>query len=259
MKKPKILLLDIESTPNLVYSWRLGKQYITIENIHKERKISCICYKWKGESKIHSLEMDLSKHHLWDKDDNADEKMLKKFCDIYQEADLAVGHNAIKFDVSFIRSRLIKYGLPDIAPVIVDDTYLASTPIGFNSHKLDYLSQYLGHGKKAPHPYKLWVDVMNGDRKALTDTVNYCKQDVRLLEKVYDSLLPYIKTKLNRATFAQDSQLCPSCGWATLVRNKEYVSATGGVKLTMRCSHCGKYSTKSLKSIKDSKSYPRAS
>lgn len=257
MKKPRILFFDIETTPNIVFLWRLGKQFVTIDNIHKERKVSCICYKWAGENKIHSLNMDMGLHDLTKHDDDADKQMLEDFCKVYEQADLGVGHNGIKFDVSFIRSRLVRYKLPDIAPIIVDDTYLASKGIGFNSHKLDYLSQYLGIGKKAPHPYKLWVDVMRGDKKAMQETITYCKQDVRLLENVYNKLLPYIKTKLNRAAFAQDTKLCPSCGKNSLVSKGPITTITWGVRQRKRCTNCGKHCTTGSKPLISSKEYPR--
>lgn len=257
MKKPRILFFDIEVSPNLVFVWRLGKQYVTMENVHKERKVTCICYKWGGEDKIHSLKMTMGLHDLTKHDDNADAAMLAEFCEAYKQADLAVGHNAVKFDISLIRSRLVKYGLPDIAPIIVDDTYLASKGIGFNSHKLDYLSQYLGIGKKAAHPYQLWVDVMRGSTKALTDTVEYCKQDVRLLEKVYNKLLPYIQTKLNRAAFSENNKACPSCGKESLVCRGQRITISRGIRQAKQCMNCGKYCSTGTRSLTDSKSYPR--
>lgn len=257
MKKPKILFFDIETTPNLVFTWRLGKQYVTQENIYKERKVSCICYKWAHENKIHALSMDISKHSLNATDDKADYEMLSQFCQVYKEADLVVGHNAIKFDIGFIRSRLVKYRLGDMAPIIVDDTYLASQNIGFNSHKLDYLSKYLGVGKKSPHPYDLWTNVMKGDRRSLHDTIEYCKQDVRLLEKVYNNLLPYIKTKLNRAVFMEDPRVCPSCGEAALVSRGYAPTITWGKRNRRQCQKCGKYCTTGSVPLINSKTYPR--
>jgi uncharacterized protein YprB with RNaseH-like and TPR domain len=258
IKKPHILYFDIETTPNLVFVWRLGKQYVSYDSIHKERKISCICYKWGGEKTIHTLKMNMSLHDLTKHDDQADKKMLEEFCKVYKEADLAVGHNGIKFDIGSIRSRLVAYNLPDIAPVILDDTYISTKAIGFNSHKLDYLSKYLGLGQKAPHPYQLWVNVMQGNEKALDETVEYCVQDVRLLEKIYNAVLPYINTKLNRAAFNEDARLCPSCGKNTLISNGTKVTVTWGQKTQFKCTSCGKYSTSGATKIAtDSKILPR--
>jgi hypothetical protein len=52
VRGPKIrrLFWDIEVTPNLVWSWRVGfKINLSHENIVKERKVICIAFKWEGE------------------------------------------------------------------------------------------------------------------------------------------------------------------------------------------------------------------
>lgn len=250
-------MFDIETLPNLCFTWGLGKQYVNYENIHKERKVACICYKWVGDPKIYSLTMDMAKHDLTKTDDTGDYEMLKKFSEVYAQADLAVGHNAIAFDKAFIRSRLVKHRLPDIAPVIIDDTYISATPLKFNSHKLDYLSRYLGLGTKAPHPYRLWVEVVQGSRPALRKMVKYCIQDIRLLERVYKALQPYVKTKLNRAVFAEDFRVCPSCGVAALVSSGTKRTAGLGLRHQYRCTACGKYCTTGKSLIKLPGNFPR--
>lgn len=243
-KQPKVLFFDIEINPNLCYTWGLGKQWVGYENIHKERQITVICWKWAGEKQIRSLCFNLDKHDLSKRDDDADKNLLEIFRKEYEKADVAVGHNAIKFDIGTIRSRLIKHGLKDIAPVILDDTYLASLSLRFNSHKLDYLSQYLDIGRKAPHEYSLWKRVMAGDRRALRDMVKYCKQDVVLLEKVYEKLKPFIRSKLNRAVFHTDDRRCPSCGETRLIKNGYRMNASGNKKIRLKCIGCGKHCLK---------------
>lgn len=201
--------------------------------------------------------MDLSRHDLASRDDDSDYGLLKQFSEVYTRADLAVGHNAIRFDKGVIRSRLIKHKLPDIYPVVVDDTYISALPIAFTSHRLDYISQYLNLGQKTNHPYKLWVDVMRGSKKALEDTIAYCKQDVILLERVYNALLPYIKTNLNRAVFAENNQLCPGCGQATLVKDSIRMTANLGKRRRWRCKNCGRSVTTGINLLQNVKEYPR--
>ena len=253
---PKTLLFDIETLPNLCFTWGVGKQYVGYENIHKERKIACICYKWLGEAPIYSLAMDMSLHNLNKRDDDADRKLLADFAIVYRRADLAVGHNSIAFDKAIIRSRLVKYKMPDITPVIMDDTYIQTKGIGFTSHKLDYISQYLGLGEKKPHPYKLWKDVMGGSKQALLDMVDYCKGDVRLEERVYKWLLPYMSSKFNRAVFAGDPTMCPSCGEKRL-RKEGTRSLLGGLKQKWVCMSCGHPWTSPLKPLDKAKEFLR--
>jgi DNA polymerase III epsilon subunit-like protein len=169
--------------------------------------------------------------------------MLSKFSKVYEQADLAVAHNGIKFDVGTIRARLVKHGLKDIRPVVVDDTYIQSVSLGFNCHKLDYLANYLGLGQKAPHSYELWTKVMRNSHGALKEMVRYCIVDVLLLERVYRRLLPYIKTKVNRAVFHNDASMCPSCESTMVGKHKKKLCAGNVIKQQYQCKSCGKYFT----------------
>lgn len=257
MTNPKILLFDIETSPNLAYVWGLGKQYVGYTQLAKEKKITCICYKWLGKDKIYSLKMDMSKHDLMSYDDDSDKEMINNFIEVYNSADNAIGHNALKFDKGTIRARLIKHGCKDLYPIILDDTYLQSTPIYFNCHKLDYLSRYFELGRKADHPYDLWTDIMQGSNKALNDTVRYCKQDVILLEKVYNKLAPYIKLKFNRSIHAEDPNICPSCGSNNLKKDGVLMTSSLGKRQRLHCNDCGKNHTIGANEIKKVSQYPR--
>lgn len=256
---PKILYFDIETLPLTCFTWGLGKQYVGYENIQKERKIACICYKWDYEDTIHALTMDFDLHNPGSIDDKADKEMLVQFSKVYGYADIAIAHNGINFDKAVIRSRLVKHQLPDISPVIIDDTYINSKLIGFTSHKLDYIARYLGIGKKESHPYSLWVDVSKGSKKAMREMVKYCKKDVLILSKVYTWLKPYIKTKLNLAAFHNNKRMCPWCGEiGCLVVDNNRRRITLGLRTTMRCKKCLKYSTTGSKSPAGTSQLPRS-
>jgi uncharacterized protein YprB with RNaseH-like and TPR domain len=241
--KPKILFLDIETSPNLMFSWGLGKTYLTHDNIHKERKITCISYKWAHEKKVHSLRMDLKKHDINKRDDDADKAMLVEFSKVYAEADLAVAHNGVSFDVGMIKARLIRYGLPPLAPTLMDDTYRLSKSIRFNSHKLAYLAPMLGVGKKKETNYGLWIKVMMGDKSALDYTVKYCEQDVLVLEKVYNKLLPHINSRVNRSLFYGS---CPKCHSTKLEKRGFRYTLTQSYQ-RYQCKMCYTFSSQTIK------------
>jgi uncharacterized protein YprB with RNaseH-like and TPR domain len=255
MKKPRILFFDIESTPNLAFIWGLGKQHVGYEQIAKERKISCISYKFSDEKEVKSLKMNMDQHDINLYDDEADKEMLIEFSKIYATADLAVAHNGISFDIGTIRARLLKHGLTDITPIVFDDTYIKSKSLRTNSHKLDYLSRYLNIGTKAAHPYSLWTRIMLGDKKALKETVKYCEQDVKLLEKVYNKLLPFFKSNLSRAVFGEDPTKCANCGGKL---QKNGFKLTHSVKRQrFQCSKCGRYHIGGKNLLEDSTDYPK--
>ena len=73
-EKIKRLFFDIETSPMVVYSWRVGwKLTIPTDNIIEDWKIICISYKWEGEDKVHSLDWGNKR---------CDKKLLKDFIKI---------------------------------------------------------------------------------------------------------------------------------------------------------------------------------
>jgi uncharacterized protein YprB with RNaseH-like and TPR domain len=237
--EPKILYFDIETSPLLVYAWGLGKQYVGAKQVRKERKILSIGYMFETDKNVTILKMDMKKHDINTFDDDADKEMLIKFMKVYDTADLAVAHNGRRFDRARIRARLVKYRLPDIAPVLFDDSYGMTKDIDFTSHKLDYLGRYLGTGQKDEIDYSAWIRVMEGSKKALDEMCAYMKTDVIRLKDAYIRLKPYSKSKLNLSTFKSDGSICPGCGSYDLSR-WGYRYTTAGKYLSYKCNQCGK-------------------
>lgn len=232
----KRLFFDIETSPNLVFSWNVGHEVrIGHDNIVKERAIICICYKYEGSDKVYSL--------TWNKGD--DKKMLEKFASVINTADEVIGHNSDNFDIKWVRTRCIYHGISMTHDIKSIDTLKASRgKFRFNSNKLDYLGKYLGVGEKMDTGgFDLWKDIiLKNSRKALNKMVDYCKQDVVLLEKVFQKLNPYIPHKTNAAKmFDRTPITCPECLCDDTVINKYKTSAAGVKSVTLQCKGCHKY------------------
>jgi DNA polymerase elongation subunit (family B) len=234
MSKPRRLFFDIETSPNLALIWRPGyKVSVSYDNIVRERAIICVAWKWEGEREIKSL--------TWDKKQN-DAELLRKFVPIMYEADELVAHNGDRFDTPWIRTRCLKHGI-EISPdfVSLDTLKLARSKFYFNSNRLDYIAQFLGLGKKRATGYDLWKSVvMDKDEVALDKMVAYCKNDVRILSRVWNKFMPYVPAK---SSVARERVDCPECGSKNTAVSKQRVSAAGQRKTQMRCSDCGKYNT----------------
>ena len=232
--KLRRLFFDIETSPNVVFSWRVGyKISIDYENILKERAIICIGYKWEGEKEVHALH--------WDRNGN-DRAMLKKFVPILESADEVVAHFGDKFDLPWIRARAAYHGIA-VSPFIksIDTKAQSARKFYFNSNRLDYLAQFLGLGKKIETDFKLWKDVVAGNRKALAKMVEYCKHDVALLEEVFLRLEDYHPAKTHAGVLA-------GLGKISCVKCKSYRTQKRGLRVTvqgwrhqiMHCRDCGR-------------------
>jgi DNA polymerase elongation subunit (family B) len=240
--KRKRLYFDIEVSANVGLFWQSGfKLNIGTENIIKERAIICICYKWEEDKDVYYLH--------WDKK-QCDKKLLQDFIKIANEADELVGHNGDKFDLSWIRTRCLFHRI-DMFPtyVTIDTLKVARSKFRFNSNRLDYIGKFLGLGQKIHTDFNLWKDIMlNNDKTALNKMIDYCIQDVVLLEKVHKELLLHIPAKTHYGViFGAYKGSCPECGSDDLVRNNKRVTASGVVKIQMRCNTCGKFHTKTDK------------
>jgi hypothetical protein len=236
------LYFDIESAPNIGFFWKSGfKLQIGPQNIIKERAIICICYKWEEEKEAHFL--------TWDSK-QSDKKMLQQFAKVLNSADEIIGHNGDRFDLPWVRTRCLKYGIEMYPKYITIDTLkIARSKFNFNSNKLDYIAGYLGIGHKIKTDFNLWTDiVLHKDKKAMDAMVKYCKMDVILLEKVFKALSSHIDPKTHYGVvFGQDRGSCPECGSDELVVNNRRTSASGLVKIQFRCKNCGKFSSKTDK------------
>ena len=74
--------------------------------------------------------------------------------------------------------------------------------------------------------------------------VEYCKNDVAILEKVYHELAKYVphKTHLG-ALVTGEKTCCPECGSNDLRHSQTRYSAAGTPRVQMQCNSCHKYHT----------------
>lgn len=239
--KVKRLFADIETSLMKVYAFSCGYNLnINHEAIIQERKIICVSYKWEGEREVTTLR--------WDKDQN-DKALLEKLSKVMEEADEIVGHYGDHFDWPWIRTRILFHKLPPV-PVwkTIDTKALASRYFYFNSNKLDYISSFLGHGKKLKTDFNLWVRVDKGERAALDYMCKYCGIDVRRLESVYHDFEPYIPSSTHAGVQAGlDKWTCPRTGSTKVKLSKRRVTASGQLKYQMQNTETGAFYSISAK------------
>ena len=237
--KKKRLFFDIETSPNIGFFWSAGyKLNVPYSNIIKERAIICICYKWAGEDKVYSL--------TWDNNQD-DKKMLEKFIEVANDATELVGHNGDKFDLPWIKTRCIFHHIPVFPTYTTIDTLKhARSKFRFNSNRLDYIAQYLNVGEKLETGgFDLWKNiVLNKDKESLEKMVTYCKNDVGILEKVYDRLSNYVVHKTHYGALNNGEKYsCPECGSEDLRFSQKRYTATGTARVQLQCNECHKYHT----------------
>lgn len=228
-KNARILIYDLETSPNIGWFWRAGyKQNIQPNQIIKERAIICVSYKWKGEEEVFNL--------TWDKNQN-DKFLIEQFIEVLNEADLIVAHNGDNFDLKWLKTRALFYRLPMLPNYKQFDTLkVAKAKLYLNSNRLDYISKFLGFEGKIQTTPDLWnkVVILN-DRKALEPMLEYCDEDVRQLEKVYNELQYLDNPRFHAGVL--DNQVkysSPISGGFNLELIKSITTNTGTIKRIMK-------------------------
>jgi hypothetical protein len=201
MTKPKILLYDIETFPNIGYTWAKWEQNVI--KFVREWELASFAYKWSGDKSV----ICLSRRTHTEKQLTIE---LRKLMD---EADITIAHNGDSFDRKKARAKFIQFGLkPTALNRTVDTKKIAKSQFAFNSNSLNDLGETLGLGKKVDTGgFDLWLGCMNNDKASWAKMEAYNKQDVVLLEKVYEKLKPWASNHPNVATL-RDAVGCPICG-----------------------------------------------
>jgi DNA polymerase elongation subunit (family B) len=166
--------------------------------------------------------------------------MLKKVHKLLSEADAVVHYNGTKFDIPTLNKEFLLYNIEAPAPYKqIDLLKTAKKQFRFPSNKLDFIAQALGVGRKYEHRgHTLWARCMDRDPQAWAEMELYNKQDVLLLEKVYQRLLPWVHDHANYSLYDPQGLVCPNCGGADYQRRGFAFTKTA--KYTRyQCKCCG--------------------
>ena len=236
LKKPRILLLDIETSPTMAAVWRLWKENIGLEQINNDWFIMSYSAKWLKDSTVYYEDC---------RDTLDDIQLLINLHKLLSEADIVVCHN-VKFDIPKIKARMV---LNNILPPKPFKTYCtleaAKKNFNFTSNKLAYLSDKLSSTPKLSHEkypgFKLWAECLRGNQEAWDVMKEYNQVDVLALEDVYLKLKVWDDKHPNVDVYNDNEYSgCTSCG-SSNISEKEYSYTNVGLYKQYQCKDCGKW------------------
>ncbi|KKL77716.1 hypothetical protein LCGC14_2032160, partial [marine sediment metagenome] len=131
--------------------------------------------------------------------DWSDKDFISLIYDMVDTADAIVHYNGKSFDMKHLNREFLLAKLDPPSPYKnIDLLSTMRQNFKFASNKLEWTSIQLGYeGKVQNRGMQLWLDCMAGDTSAWREMKKYNIQDVRLLEDMYDALLPWIKNHPN--------------------------------------------------------------
>lgn len=194
----KILVIDIEWAPALAYVWRMWDENIAPDQLIDHGGMLCFCAHWHGDK-------DFVFYSQWN---DGREGMAKAALELLEQADIVVSFNGIKYDLPKITGEILLAGLSPPPKVAHVDLLKVVKGFGFNMNRLAYIAPLLKVGGKMKHQgFNLWKDVLAGDERAQRKMEKYCIQDVRITDRLYKKIRPFIT---DHPTIGNGHR-CPAC------------------------------------------------
>jgi len=219
--------------------WGLWKTTVSMKQLIQDVYVLNWAAKWHGSDEV-----------LWDalynypkeykKDPTDDSKILETIHALIEEADYVIGHNGDNFDLPTLNARFIKHGMaPPSTYRKIDTLKIARREFKFTSNRLDSLGDFLGVGRKIDTGgFELWREVvLDHNRKSFEHMVDYCIQDVLLLEDVYDRLKAW-DPKHPALHIGGEKPACNTCGSHDVVKWGFYRTNTNRYQ-KYKCNSCG--------------------
>lgn len=242
----RILTIDIETTPNVVYTWGLHDQEIPYDRVITPKRVLCFAAKWEDEDRV----------LFYSEWADGKEGMLRAAYNLLEEADVVVHFNGVRFDIKHLNAEFAMLGWTKPEPFKqVDLLHVVRANFEFPSFKLAYVAPALGvESKASPGGFETWPGCMNGDPVSQKRMRKYNIQDVRVTEQLFRKVYSWIPN-LPPASLvdgmAAASNQCPYCYSDEIVR-RGYAFTQTAAYVKYRCSDCGRYhrSNKASWSIK---------
>jgi len=232
----KTLAIDIETSPNICYTWGLHDQNIGLNQILQTSAMICFAARFLGERKMHFY-ADWTVGH---------EAMVDAAHGLLDEADVLLHYNGKQFDVPHLTREFqesITWATDPPAPFRQIDLYQTMKRSYFQSRKLQHVAEKLGAGSKVEHNgMPLWHGAINGDPSAQRKMGVYCRQDVRLLEVLHELILPWIPSYPNVALIDGKPGACPRCGAVGRMQRRGTRYTRVSAFQQYQCQACGGWS-----------------
>jgi DNA polymerase elongation subunit (family B) len=236
-KLPRILLLDIETTPLEAYVWQtqVWKARVGDESVISRWFMLTWSAKWLFAPE--TMSMKLNREEVLEENDS---RIVRGLWEVLNLADIVIAHNGDSFDVPNINTRFIVNGLPPTKPYQTIDTLrIAQRQFGFSHNSLNALANVFNLEGKSESGYKLWRECKNGNEEALARMEDYNRQDVSVLEEVYLKIRPWIKGHPNLGLYMElDVPVCKNCGSTDIYPDGNFYYTSAGKFETFKCE-CG--------------------
>jgi uncharacterized protein YprB with RNaseH-like and TPR domain len=203
--------------------------------------ILCVGYKWFGEKKNHII--SITDSPTWDTDPTNDKWVVSETAKVLNQADILVGWYSSKFDFPYLQSKLLMHGLKPMPPIPhVDGWRISRYKMKLTSNRLATVTSFFGLEDKTPLNGPIWIKAAAGHKPSINYVIRHCRQDVEVLEQVYNKIRPLCTTHPNVSIALDDTSGCPICG-SSRVHKRGFSIARTCKRQRYQCMDCGGWSS----------------
>lgn len=216
MTEPKVVLLDLETLPNLPEALKVWPSLSSFPGQTLKASVSTIvCAGWKLLGSDQTNCISAWDFDQWSTNVNDDRQVVEGIYNVLKDADCVITHNGKRFDWKFLQTRLMFHKMEPLPKIHHIDTCAeAKRELYVLNNRLQTVARFLTNKEKMEHEgWDLWVKVHGRDVEACEKMKSYCMQDVDVLEAVYRSLRPVVRGMPNHNLFSPlKEKACPKCG-----------------------------------------------
>lgn len=120
-----------------------------------------------------------------------DQRIIKSAIDTMNKFKIICGYYSTKYDIPFLRSKALHYGIefPEYGSVYHYDVYYTvKAKLCLSRSSLDAACDYLNIEGKTPLSRNVWRKAKYGDKDALLSVLEHNKYDVIILEELHKKL-----------------------------------------------------------------------
>lgn len=123
-----------------------------------------------------------------------DRSIAKALKEELEKYDIWVSYNGRRFDIPFLNARLMFHRLKPLRRTKhIDLLYQVRYKLKIHSGRLQAVQEFLGLSEEKTRIYgQHWVRALTGNRASWNYIVDHCKQDVRVLDEVYQELKGFV-------------------------------------------------------------------
>ena len=240
--------LDIERLPGQHRTWHRGQtitgpfwdlneikgwtgKRIHADDVSEWPRTICAAWKWYDQEGVEfAAEWQVGGY----------DGFMRAVWEVFDQADLIIGHNADRFDARHLMGGWAEMGLPAPAPYkVVDTLKIARGSFAYESNTLDALNKRLGiDAKTDKYDSRVAKAAVAGDKEAQDRIRFYNMGDIAASEALFDRLRPYAKGIPHLGMWTDDELACPSCGH-TMTATGKTVHANVQRYEHLYCDNCG--------------------